>query len=280
MREKNFSERMGIVEVSIVLQHDSMNQDLRNSLWNVLYKYIWDADGFMYDNSSSFGDIIDFSYMLWVNYLKRPIDMRPKYPSEILQEIRTYFFNASWNKVYEFVEYVLITSKGRGCVAMRSDINNILEQELSGFRLIKDKFVPITNKNEIEEISAVLDSPYAGCQNHLRKALEHMSNRENPDYRNSIKESISAIESIANEITGNTGATLNNALAKIEKNGEIHAALKKGFVSLYGYTSDADGIRHGMVDNNTNLTVADAKYFLVTCSAFINYLIAKHADTT
>jgi hypothetical protein len=38
--------------------------------------------------------------------------------------------------------------------------------------------------------------------------LQKLADRENPDYRNSIKESISAVESAAQEITGDTGATL------------------------------------------------------------------------
>ena len=73
---------------------------------------------------------------------------------------------------------------------MQSDINDILEEERSGFRLIEDEFVPITNKEEIKEISEFFDSPYAGRHAHLRRVLEHLSNQESPDYRNSIKKLI------------------------------------------------------------------------------------------
>ncbi len=66
MRERSFRERMGIVEVSTVLQHDSMSQELRNSLWNVLYRHIWISVGFMCDKDfEDFpGDIMDFSHNL------------------------------------------------------------------------------------------------------------------------------------------------------------------------------------------------------------------------
>lgn len=40
------------------------------------------------------------------------------------------------------------------------------------------------------------------------------------------------------------------------------------------YTTDADGIRHGMMDVG-DLTVVDARFALVTCSAFCSYLLAK-----
>ena len=64
----------------------------------------------------------------------------------------------------------------------------------------------------------------------------------------------------------------------IEKEGriELHSALKKGFKSIYGYTSDSDGIRHGMgLTEETNLDYEDAKFMLISCSSFINYLKVK-----
>ncbi len=284
MREKSFNERMGIVEVNTVIQHDSMNDNLRNSLWNVLYEHIWKLRGFMYQDypiNKKPGYIIAFSHSIWFDYFKLPLDDRPSNPIQILGGIRAHFLSVSWNEVYNFLEFILTICKDTVRPVIQSHINDILERELSGFRLIEDKFARITNKNEIEEISEALDSRYAGCQTHLRKALEHMSSRENPDYRNSIKESISAVESIAKEITGDKDASLKKALTQIEKSGKIHGALKEGFVSLYGYTCDADGIRHAVIeDEGANLTFTDAKYFLVACSAFVNYLIAKHADTT
>ena len=60
-------------------------------------------------------------------------------------------------------------------------------------------------------------------------------------------------------------------LRLIEKKGILHQALKKAFSALYGYTSDADGIRHALLDEST-LTKADARFMLISCSAFVNYL--------
>ncbi len=112
----------------------------------------------------------------------------------------------------------------------------------------------------------------------MRTALSKLSDRKNPDFRNSIKESISAVESLCQKITGKPKATLGDALKAIEKNGRVnlHSALKRGYEAIYGYTSDADGIRHAMSEQS-NCDFADAKYMLVSCSAFINYLIEKSA---
>ena len=54
----------------------------------------------------------------------------------------------------------------------------------------------------------------------------------------------------------------------------IHGALKAAFVKLYGYTSDADGIRHAILDE-PNVDFDEAKYMVVVCSAFVNYLASK-----
>ena len=43
---------------------------------------------------------------------------------------------------------------------------------------------------------------------------------------------------------------------------------------MYGWTSDAEGIRHGLQDE-PDLGFEDAKYMLVACSGFINYLLEK-----
>jgi hypothetical protein len=53
----------------------------------------------------------------------------------------------------------------------------------------------------------------------------------------------------------------------------LHPALQQGFSQLYGYTNDADGIRHAMMEVS-NLHFEDALYILVSCSAFISYLLA------
>lgn len=274
-----FSQRMGFVEANTMLQRDSMSDDLRVSLWNVLDNEVWQSADFMWRVHGS-PIMFDYSKALWFHFLKKPLDKRPDTAVRILAEIRALFFSAQWFWIYDFIEFslgVLIEARHR---KLRSRLNHILERELAGYRIVEDKFVPITDQNEIAEITqAITESPFSGSRHHLQTALDLMSSREKPDYRNSIKESISAIESVAREMTGNKNATLGDALKVIEKSGDLHGALKAGFSSLYGYTSDADGIRHGMIEV-PNLTSADAKYFLVICSAFVNYLVAKSAKST
>jgi len=109
-------------------------------------------------------------------------------------------------------------------------------------------------------------------KSHLEQALLHLKDRDSPDYRNSIKESISAVEALCRRLDGDQHAKLGAALSALEKRSVMHPALKSAFSSLYGYTSDSNGIRHALLEEST-LTNADARFMLVSCSAFINYVI-------
>ncbi|MNR54811.1 hypothetical protein D3C85_1750690 [compost metagenome] len=82
---------------------------------------------------------------------------------------------------------------------------------------------------------------------------------------------------MARIVSGNPKATLGEALKALEKTGKLHAALKDGFSKLYGYTNDESGIRHAMLDE-PQLTQEDAKYFLLSCTSFVNYLKAALAS--
>ena len=143
-------------------------------------------------------------------------------------------------------------------VRPRAPLAKLLYFERSSFGT--GRVTDVVSQEEINIEEAAKDTRFSTHKENL-----------NLDYRNSIKESISAVESIARAISGSDKATLGNALRTIEKKGQLHRALKEGFLKLYGYTSDKQGIRHAMLDE-PNITAADARYFLVSCSSFANYL--------
>lgn len=267
---------MGFQAVEEVIQADGINEALRNSLWNILDVHIWTPFGYHKGNYVARSQHVNnLSEHLWLSFFKKRLDARPNYCSQLLGQIRKYFFSAEWYEAYDFTE-CLVQYHGRE--GLEKDLNVILERELAGYRFLKQQLIPITGQAEIESIQRALDATqFAGARGHLAQALSLLSDRENPDFRNSIKESISAVESLARELIGNPKATLGDALRLLEKCGVLHGGLKSGMSAIYGYTSDADGIRHGMLDE-PHLDSADAKYYLVACSAFVNYLVEKHAS--
>lgn len=267
----NFSQRHGVTPVPQPLPVDSMPDDLRYSLWNALQFGVWDREGFRRSRFRGLDpDIIRFSRSLWFSFFKRPLSEIPEYPSAILAHIQQQFSKYPWNRVYEFLEAVFEIDEGAPAVI--EGINHVLERELAAFRVVEKRFVRITSKEEVAALeSALQDTRFGPVSAHLRAAMSLMSDRANPDYRNSIKESISAVESMAKTLAGDDKATLDDALRVLEKRQKLHPALKRGFSALYGYTSNADGIRHAMMEE-PNVSADDAKFFLLSCTTFTNYL--------
>lgn len=275
-----FSERMGITPVRTALQIDTMDQPLRNGLWNALDVFIWRQSA-----QDLFGDLIiarQFTIifeLLWASHFGRTLDTLPYRWHEAIKKIKEYFFSASWHEVYDLIEFMArVPDPPFDTTGFINFCNTILETEKSGYRFIGEQIAPITSEEEISAISDAISGAQASGLSavaaHLQDALAKLSDRKKPDYRNSIKESISAVEAIARSIAGDPKAEFSKALRVIEDKIGLHGALKAGFLKLYGYTSDEGGIRHPLLDV-PNVDFDDAKFMLVSCSAFVNYLIAK-----
>ncbi|PKM49091.1 MAG: hypothetical protein CVV02_17640 [Firmicutes bacterium HGW-Firmicutes-7] len=267
----NFAERYGYVEVK-VMQYESMDDDLRMRLLNFVLMHIRKVQ-------DSYEGILLY---LAKEYFLVSID---RYSYEYEEMIKNEILNENWYKVYSFIEFVmkLIVSY---CIKYKvsskpiiDELNRILEVEKAGYKYFSNLIVPITNEEELNSINQTINSKYDSVNKHISKALQFYSNRENPDYENSIKESISGVEAICCIIVGKDNAVLSSALDRLKSNGvKIHQAQIEAFKKLYGYTSDENGIRHAGIEF-VNASFEDAKFMLISCSSFINYLIVKYEKT-
>ncbi|OQP67234.1 hypothetical protein A3860_02420 [Niastella vici] len=273
----SFGKRYGFEPVEVPFQVDSISTDLRTELWNAIYLFILqplhDAQSYSEDGYRTIRRII------WVHYLIKPLDDFPR-DYEFDDVVKQYIEKSVWYKVYEFFEFVLRQfDENEGRYSYNDFIqyiNGKLRQHNSAYTIISNKFVQITNSTEIAEInstgSLAKEHHIIGIQEHLKAAIDLFSKKPNPDYRNSIKESISMVEVISRIIEPEN--TLGKALNKLEKSGFLNPVLKAGFEKLYAYTNDKNGIRHALLEEK-NIDTSDARFFLVSCSAFTNYLIEK-----
>ncbi|MDD4353876.1 MAG: hypothetical protein PHN56_05460 [Candidatus Nanoarchaeia archaeon] len=284
----SFSERNGYKKIKTEFQKESMDDDLKNSLWNCISNYFFNyfKDAVAYSNALGYDFKIRFIEDLAFNFFKITIEDLPTYKLDLIKSIKNWIYETDWFNVYDFIESIInfiknydysiseILDNSSILKNLEYILNFILKRELSGYSLISGMITPIISDEEIKEIEKVLDFPLKGVNIHIQTALKHLSNKKNPDYRNSIKESISAVESLCQLISGDKNATLGQALKIVEKTLKINSALKSGFSNIYGYTSSDEGIRHALFDEST-LDLEDAQFMLVSCSAFINYLIEK-----
>jgi hypothetical protein len=277
-----FSQRIGKRQVKTILQLEVIDTDLLNRLWNIILKDFFDeiSDYSRFDSETQKCEVCR---IMWKEFFKYPIDKSPKYNSgvtyvpEFIQLLRNWFYKSEWYDIFDLIEFMAFLSDKIGNLKFINQCNLALEKEVSGYRIVNEKVVQITSEDEVKEIENAIESTdkWSSVNTHLLTALDMLADRKNPDYRNSIKESISAVESLCIIITGDENATLGKALLEIEKKYFLHKALKNSFSALYGYTSDSSGIRHALSEDDDKVGFEDAKFILVSCSAFINYLKAK-----
>lgn len=281
-----FSERSGLLKYNAILQIDEFEDHSRMQISNELYRMLnivfevendcW-KPSFRNNNDDNFCNSLLNDVFCERSYLSS--GYRPDWRATF-EKVHDVIMHATYNEVLDIIQYIyawiefrIIDSQG----VLFSCMNKVFEKENIGYRFIGNQITPITDEQELSAVEEACKSPIDGCRKQIQKAVAFLSDREHPDYKNSIKESISAVESICQVIVGDNKATLGDALKKLEDKGvQIHPALKQGFLKLYGYSSDQGGIRHAEGMFESNVTFEEAKFMLVSCSAFINYLIAEY----
>ena len=271
-----FSEKYGYMPEKVI-QYEKVSDELRNRIWNLFYQHEIKAGGI---SSKSFTQVLTGEQTMEEKIADKMgllIDSAGKHKSatEQLKDNVIRFF--PWFKIYDFIDIYLSFLEKDERIQRIQQYNEILEQEKAGYRIVAGEVAPITNESEILCIEQATTTPYQSVNQHIQKALALYADIKSPDYENSVKEAISAVEAMCCIITGISGAqaTLGAAIKKLkDSNVHIHNAMEKAFLALYGYTSDENGIRHGGIDF-TSVPSEDAKYMLVSCSAFVNYLMEK-----
>lgn len=290
-----FSDRNAIKPENVDIQLYEFDKRTRIQLGNMVSSFYAVAYGDEYYKTSKAKQTF-LRYVLGTIYAE-PVDVHKIYNEEaILEVVTNTIMSDSYDDVLTVLEGVinqfdnqLIKTLGYSyyyngkyrSTSIFEKANAIFEKEYIGYRFIDGLISPISDEYELSAINEAISNKYRPVQNHLTKATQLLSNRETPDYENSIKESISSVEAMCEIILGVTGkeATLGSMLKRLESNGVvIHGALKSAFSALYGYTSDANGIRHAGDIGGASSTFEEAKFMLVACSAFINYLSAINAD--
>lgn len=272
-----FSERYGYKPPK-PLQFERMDDDLKMAIHNVLV---------LFEKSNlNKNDISSLYLNIWSFFYMQDINIVYNNNSDYIRHLcDNKYKTLSWNKVYDFLEFYLSTIEQKLSVPpddkiiieFTKTLNAVFEKYNSAYRFVNNKIIPITNQQEIAAIEEAANTGIKEIDYHLNRAIYIFSNKENKDYVNTVKEAISAVEATVNFINGTEGTTLGDGLDKLKEKKSIHPALCDAFKKIYGYTSDKkSGIRHCIFDETDCIPdFTDAKYMLVACSAFINYLLSK-----
>lgn len=270
-----FSERYGYKKVSDVIIRERITPEIKNAICTCFDKLnkIFELAGYIYSTSLC----IELEKHIWTNFLNQRLAYfeRLHYvPTDYIEN-----YDTKWYNILDLIEFTIQYLLNYKTSAERfiELLNSEFERLNFAYRIVEGVIVEITSEQEIKAIECAIDNSPRNIQMHLNSALEKYAQRPIGDYRNSIKESISAVEAFCREKTGEN--TLGQALKKLEKSGlVIHSSLKSAFEKLYVYTNHEDtGIRHALMDDEENYTptAEEALFMLISCSAFINYLDRK-----
>ena len=151
--------------------------------------------------------------------------------------------------------------------------NERFEQHKAAWRFIRGELCPVSGPEEIESLENAHEAVESsdkleGCRTHYRQALSCFAGS---DYANTGKEAISALESLAQVATGRN-KTLGQLTDDLVSLAGLHVTHGAMISKLYVLTSDA-GYRHALKEGQTPPTEAEARFILVTVSAYLNLCI-------
>lgn len=119
------------------------------------------------------------------------------------------------------------------------------------------------------------DNRLAGSRNHYTKALQFFRHPTKPDYENSVKEAVCAVEAAGKALFPSAKAATLGDLTKWfsnTKDYDIPKALIKTIEGIYAYRSGGNGVGHGGAQGGA-ATVEVAEYVLGVCASQIIYLV-------
>lgn len=269
-----FSERYGYTKPSDVIIRERITPEIQNAICSCYDRLFDELRRYNIDNG-----YVALEHHIWLYFLNerdRDFVGDDQLVTDYIEE------NHKWYEKIDLIElsikflyqYFNKNSQGSNTTSFFVHrLNKEFKRLNFAYRVVNSEIVEITAEEEIVTIEDALKNSTSNIRTHLNKALELYAQRPNGDYRNSIKESISAIEAASRNITGEN--VLN--FKKMEEKGIfISSVLRQAFEKLYGYTNDkSTGIRHELMDDTNAPEAEEALFMLVSCSAFINYLNKK-----
>ena len=234
------------------------------------------------------------------------IECIPAFISQVPTMVLSYFVERKmWAMLFDLVEFILAQCEDRcwprdlgqrmtaaKAAGLRkkftSEVNEVLTRMNVGYRLSAGKFVPVHSREEVEAIETALSGPYAGARTHMQSAVALFSDRKNPDFANTVKEAITAVESIVGELTGKEikaglhqlakdgvlpdGFLVPGKDGKPRKENPFVTALEK-FWTYANHTS-----RHARKKGVSPPDRDTARFLLVTCASLVNYITTRKLE--
>ncbi len=279
-KKLTFRQAEGFEAVPGPLKFLELDRDLRHQLWDVAFAFL---QAHCYRPAYGSLVLIDEGRR-WVAQIHRYVRYTPldeaisraiDYDASVT-EMKHLLLNG---KATDVLEAVQATLRMQGVPSdFKRNLVRVITSERTSYSVLSDTIIPLASPEERNDVAAnlaeVSASLLSGAYAHLKKAGVELAAGNN---RDAIREAIHAVESAAIFLTGNTKATLGDALAQIQKTSPMHSMMKAAFEKLYAYTNAEKGIRHALLEfENEKVGREEALFMFSACTAFVAYLVRKN----
>jgi hypothetical protein len=277
LRKKlSFEQAEGAEPLPSQLKLKELSPELRALLWQAIY-YSFERCRLPAGGRGARSEFIgEWHNIFYTMHVEREHRMADEFVSDfemLLGKTKTTIQQGDYLAVFGWIQYALRLNPPNG---FADAIQGALIRARAAYRVVDgDTFVPIGSEAESQTIvrtfADLAATEFHGARQHLRNAAEELTNGNNSD---SIRESIHAVESVISVLEPD--GDFAKALGRLDARVGIHGAMKAGFASLYGFTSDENGIRHPLLqDAAAEVDETDALFMIGACAAFVSYLINK-----
>ncbi|MEH6462136.1 hypothetical protein [Chitinimonas sp. JJ19] len=205
--------------------------------------------------------------------------------------------NLSWEKCYDFCErlythlpsevgyhdnhedYIIKTSRGEIQAYIAGEIQRLFLEERLAYEFDEGTVRRRGRKHTTDLITrtqVVLGNPeLQSARRHYEKALQFFRNPTNPDYENSIKEAVCAVEAAGKILFPTSKASTLGDLIKwlrYPNNVAVPKAICQTFEGIYAFRSGGEGIGHGGTQGG-KATLEVTEYVLALSASQIIYLV-------
>jgi len=272
-----FSEREGLKPLPSAYKLGELPYEARNEIKYIFSEELNKFSGIHY-GCEPLPDWHKILKDFHVQFLELPVEVF--YPENIKSQLFGLLSQGTYNEVLDALEFfinhpILIQH------SLRGSLSKLFERKQIAYMLIERDintriFVPRTSKEEgvayLRALQALDTDQFFGSRKSLVEAGYYLGKKE---FNNSVRESIHAIESMIRVLTGDKSTKFSDGIRELGKKFSLHPALREGFVKLYGFSSDEDGVRHSSTQETESVDEETAFYFLGSCSSFITLLIHK-----
>ncbi|GAA0543453.1 hypothetical protein FHS83_000387 [Rhizomicrobium palustre] len=191
------------------------------------------------------------------------------------QHLNEIILRASIGKLFDLIEFLVRHS---GCSAqLKGELAAAFIEARAAYRIFDNQYIVAIGTEEQAAAfeRAIADAEAKNATAARKQLIAAGAALRNSDWAGCVRESIHAVEAMAVRLAPGT-TTLGAALRVLEQEGHLHGGLKSAFSSLYGYSSDEEGIRHALVfSDEAQVDEADGLFMLGACASFVSYLLAR-----